>query len=105
MLRDPQKHFSYNRKVAMKTRDLVAPENETVTPAIAEAQSRTQPADTFQKKIPSQRPPRNFFAPSAVKCFLLAPIKTARAVAAPLLAAFLFGTLALLTACNATPPT
>jgi hypothetical protein len=83
MLRDQQKHFSYNRKVAMKTRDLAAPENEI-----------TQQVYLFQKRISSPRPPRNFSAPSAVKSFSLAAARTA----------FLLAILALLAACNSTPP-
>ena len=86
----------------MKTRDQVAPEIETVTPAIEAAQGRTQRAD--KKGISPLRPWRTFFKRSAMKTFSLAALTTSR-LAVPVLSALAFATIVLLAACNSTPPT
>jgi hypothetical protein len=90
MLREQQKHFSYNRKAAMKTRDLVPPE-KTIS----------QWEGMLERRISPPRPPRNFSAPSAVKSLRPVPSTTAT-VAAQILATL--AALALLAACNSTPP-
>jgi len=59
--------------------------------------------DMLQIKISSQRPPRNFSASSAFKSFSFASSITAR-VAASILSSLVFAAIALLAACNSTPP-
>ena len=87
----------------MKTRDLVPPENEPLTSAIAADHGRTQQAGTLQERISSPRPLRNFSAALAVKGFSLVPVTSSR-VAASILSTFLVAALTLLAACNSTPP-